>query len=126
ERAEDEEDVLRRQVQEAHHAQGHAVQEGQGQRLRARKAAVRPQAVGLWRADEARLPQEGEDDEEDRVEAAVPVVQAHAPNAHQGERALASAVGAGGRAGVGGGGGVAWRVEWSRRIMVVQGYWSQR
>ena len=35
-------------VQEAHHAQGHAVQEGQGLSVRPGEASVRPQAVGVW------------------------------------------------------------------------------
>jgi hypothetical protein len=49
-----------------------------------RQAALRPQAVGLWRPDQARVPQEGQDDQEDRAAPAVRRVQGHQHEAHQG------------------------------------------
>jgi len=55
-------------LQEAHSAQGHPVQGWQGFPLRPRKETLRPKAVRLWRSNQARFPQEGEDHEEDRPE----------------------------------------------------------
>jgi hypothetical protein len=52
-------DVLQGQgVQEAHPAQGHPVQGGQGVGLCAGQAALRPEAVRLRWSDQARFPQE--------------------------------------------------------------------
>lgn len=58
ERPQGAQDVLR-PVQEAHVPQGQPVQGGQGVQLRPGPAALRPEAAGLRRSDQARVPQEG-------------------------------------------------------------------
>ncbi len=60
---------------QTHTPQGHPVQEGQGLYLRARKASLRSQTIRLWWSDQARLPQEGEDDKEGRIKIGVHSVQ---------------------------------------------------
>ncbi len=49
-----------------------------------RQAPLRSQAVRVRRSDQARVPQEGQDHQEDRAQAAVQQLQAHDPDAHQG------------------------------------------
>jgi hypothetical protein len=89
EHSQDPEDLLQGQgLPQAHPAQGHRVQGWQGAHtsvsrprtirgplttkpglaLRARKETLRPQAVRIRWSDQARLPQEGQDNEEGRVE----------------------------------------------------------
>jgi len=68
ERAKDASHLLQSaKVQKPPGLQGDAVQGRQGLARRAGEAAVRQQAGGLRRADQARLPQEGEDDQEDHA-----------------------------------------------------------
>jgi len=59
------------QVQEAHPAQGHAVQDWQSLPLCARQASIRSQAAGLWWTDKTHLPQKGKDNKEDSPEDGV-------------------------------------------------------
>ncbi len=81
ERAEVSPHLLRRQMPQAYESQGHAVQEGQGVDLRSRyrispstvrhvlmyrSSSLRRETTGLRWPDEADLPEEGEDYEEDR------------------------------------------------------------
>lgn len=60
---------------QTHSPQGHPIQEGQGFSLRAGKASLRPQTIRLWWSDQARLPQEGKDNEEGCVKIGVHSVQ---------------------------------------------------
>jgi hypothetical protein len=80
-------------LQEAHPAQSHTIQGRKGQNnpksnhdrtnltyalglsIRTRKAPLRSQTVRLWWSDEARFPQESEDNEKGRVEVGVHSMQ---------------------------------------------------
>merc|ERR1711931_567961 len=76
--------LLRRcQVQKTHPAQGHAVQERQGFAPGPRQAALRSQAEGIRRSDQAHLQKEGQDDEEDRAPTRVHRLQAQGSSHHQ-------------------------------------------
>merc|ERR1712166_563497 len=64
--------ILRRQeVQEAHRAQGYPVQDWQGLPVRPGQASLRSQTAGLRRTDQACVPQEGKDHQEDCVASRV-------------------------------------------------------
>jgi len=68
--------------------QGDAVQGRKGLGCGAGQAAVRQQAGWVWRADEARLPQEGEDHQEDHAAFDVHQLQDRPPEADQALEAL--------------------------------------
>merc|ERR1711872_149499 len=69
--------LLRRgQMQKTYASQGDAVQEGQRLSSRSRQAALRSQAEGIRRSDQAHLQEEGQDDEEDRATTGVHRLQA--------------------------------------------------
>merc|ERR1712097_26936 len=75
-RPQGEEDFLRSEgLQEAHHPQGDPVQDWQGLPVRTREAPLRPQAAGLRWSDQACVPQDGQDHQEDRAASGVCRVQ---------------------------------------------------
>lgn len=79
-------------VPQAHPAQGHPVQGWQGLALRTGKATLRPQAVGLWWSDQARLPQEGQDYQEGRLAIGVRQVQDQGSTGSEAMQALRARV----------------------------------
>jgi len=88
-RPEDAADVLQGQgVPEAPAPQSDAVQDRQGLARRTGQATIRPKTVRIRWSDQARLPQEGEDDEEGRLAARVHVVQVQASARPQALQAL--------------------------------------
>merc|ERR1711872_587101 len=81
--------LLRRgQMQKTYASQGDAVQEGQRLSSRSRQAALRSQAEGIRRSDQAHLQEEGQDDEEDRAPTGVHRLQAQGSSHHQEMQAL--------------------------------------
>ena len=89
ERTEDKEDILQEQgMQEAHLAKGDTVQEREGQLGCSREASLRSETIGLWRSDQTRFPQEGQDHQKDCLEASVPGLQACLSTPHQEMQAL--------------------------------------
>jgi len=72
-------------VQKTHPAQGHAVQERQGFAPGPRQAALRSQAEGIRRSDQAHLQKEGQDHQKDRPQIGVHrcKLQEKASNDHQ-------------------------------------------
>jgi hypothetical protein len=66
ERTKDPEDILPKpRMRQAHPAQGHPVQGRKGVSIRPGKASVRSEAVRIRRTDQASLPQESQDHQED-------------------------------------------------------------
>ena len=89
ERTKDPQDLLCEQkVPKAHAPQGDAVQDRQGLAVRAGQAALRREAEGLWWPDQARLPEEGQDDQEGRAPPRVQRVQVQDAARHQALQAL--------------------------------------
>lgn len=56
--------------------------------IRSGKAPIRPQAVRLWWSDEARLPQEGQDNQEGRAEVRMHELQNEGPAGTEAVQAL--------------------------------------
>lgn len=74
-RSEEPTHFLRWQVPQAYRAQGIAVQEGQGIHARPRTSPLRSQTARIRRSDEADLPKESQDHQEDRLAYGVQRVQ---------------------------------------------------
>merc|ERR1712227_773934 len=75
-------------VPQAHSPQGHPVQDGQGLAFRSGKASLRQEAVRIRWSDQARLPQEGQDDQEGRPPARVHRLQVQDADGSQALQAL--------------------------------------
>merc|ERR1712157_423521 len=79
---------LLQEAEQAHDFQSHPVQGWQGFPLRSGKTSLRQEAVRIRRTDQTRLPQEGQDHQEDRPQAGVPAMQNREHAAYQALQAL--------------------------------------